>query len=109
MPNPELHAPDYPVGQMTGGEEYPKMLYKGDAGDYEHCTVESADAEVAAVTEGWRCNLHDKDVKSTAVAMADKDAEIAELRRRLEEQAAAPERRGPGRPPKATEVLTPQE
>lgn len=108
MANPELMPPPHPVGQNIDHGQYPKMLYKDD-GEHEiagqkldTCLVGSLEEEIEKVSEGWRISATDKDAKSAASIVADKDAEIAELRRQIEEsgRTADPEKRGPGRPRK---------
>lgn len=112
MSNPELMPPPHPVGQNIAHAEYPKMLYR-DGGEHDiaglkldTCIVIDMSEEIDKVAEGWRIHATDKDAKSAASIVADKDAEIAELRRQIEEgKGVEPERRGPGRPRK--EELTP--
>lgn len=75
---------------------YPKMLFlhpKDKAKQHLTKIVQNDQERDAAISDGWRMTPHIPQV-SSAVLPSDFEADVAE---------PAPERRGPGRPPRAVE------
>lgn len=93
--------------------EYPKAVYRaGEGAVYlgepfkigghliDTATVENAAEEADALEQGWFLTPDLKAEQARRDIVAEKDAEIDELRAQL---AATEQRRGPARPPRVTE------
>lgn len=97
--NPRHQLENKPLKIGNGPEASPDRLSPGY--DCEIAYVDSAEDEAQALAGGWFLSpdpVEQKRAEAQRIADQAKDARIAELEAQLADQ---PEKRGPGRPPKA--------